>query len=68
VNIPINFKFYNQAKVFKGSSVVLCRNLYKSLPEVERTSACLECRTCEEKCPQHIPISETLGAVQEQFK
>ena len=68
VNIPINFELYNQATVFKGSSVVLCRNLYNSLPEAERASACQECRSCEEKCPQQIPISETLGTVREQFK
>ncbi len=68
VNIPINFELYNQATVFKGSSVVLCRNLYASLPEAERASSCQECRSCEEKCPQQIPISETLGTVREQFK
>ena len=67
VNIPVNFELFNNASVFKGSSVILCRNLYYSLPEAERASACQECRLCEEHCPQQIPISEKLDQVWQYF-
>ena len=68
VNIPVNFELYNQANVLKGSSVVLCRNLYFSLPEAERALACVACGTCEERCPQGLPIGRLLGQVVQQFK
>ncbi len=68
VNIPNNFELYNHATLFKGSSAVLCRNLYHSLSETERASACLDCGTCEEKCPQQIPVGTMLRQVSEQFK
>jgi uncharacterized protein len=68
VNIPNNFELYNHATLFKGSSVVLCGNLYHSLSETERASACLDCGTCEERCPQQIPVGKMLRQVSEQFK
>jgi predicted aldo/keto reductase-like oxidoreductase len=67
VNIPVNFELYNNAAVFKGSSLVLCRNLYNSLPETERASTCAECGRCDEKCPQAIEIGNMLKQVVEQF-
>lgn len=68
VSIPVNFELFNNATVFQGNSVTLCRNLYYFLPETQRASACLACGACEERCPQGIPIVETLQRVQEQFK
>jgi predicted aldo/keto reductase-like oxidoreductase len=68
VSIPVNFELFNNATVFKGSSVTLCRNLYQFLPEAERAGACLGCAICEEKCPQGIPISKMMERVREQFK
>jgi hypothetical protein len=67
VNIPVNFELFNNATVFKGGSVMLCRNLYDSMPEAERAKACLACGTCEEKCPQGIEIGKMMRQVQEQF-
>lgn len=68
VNIPANFELYNQATVLQGNSVLLCRNLYLSLPEPERAAACQQCGSCEERCPQHIPIRDKLSLVERQFK
>ena len=62
VNIPGNFELFNQAAVFQGNSRLLCRNLYLSLPEAQRAQACEACGTCEERCPQQIPIQEQLAA------
>ncbi len=67
VNIPVNFELFNNATVFKGSSVMLCRNLYNFMPEAERAKACVACGTCEEKCPQGLDIGKIMGRVQEQF-
>jgi hypothetical protein len=68
VNIPVNFELYNNAAVFKGSSLVLCRNLYNSLPETERAGTCAECGRCDEKCPQGIEVGNMLKRVVEEFK
>ncbi|MEI8376083.1 MAG: aldo/keto reductase [Planctomycetota bacterium] len=67
VNIPVNFELYNNATVFKGSSIMLCRNLYGFLPETEKAKACVACGTCEEKCPQGIEIGKMMERVREQF-
>jgi uncharacterized protein len=67
VQIPLNFELYNQAAVYQGSSRLLCRNLYLSLPESQRAAACDECRTCEDRCPQHLVIPELLQRVREHF-
>jgi predicted aldo/keto reductase-like oxidoreductase len=68
VNIPVNFELYNQATVLKGSSTLLCRNLYLSLAENERAAACFDCHTCEDRCPQHLAIPELLVRVRDQFQ
>jgi uncharacterized protein len=68
VNIPDNLDLFNQAVVFQGRSAILCRNLYLLLPEDQRASACAGCGTCEERCPQQIPIRRELARVQEQFR
>jgi predicted aldo/keto reductase-like oxidoreductase len=67
VNIPVNFELFNEATVFQGSSVLLCRNLYHSLPESQRAAACEACGTCEELCPQDIDVSRLMAEVKKQF-
>jgi len=67
VNIPVNFELYNQATVFQGSSRLLCRNLYLSLPESELATACERCGTCEDRCPQHLPVADLLQRTGEHF-
>ena len=41
------------------------RNHYTGgrFPEAERASACIQCRQCEDKCPQHIEISQWMPYV-----
>jgi len=67
VDIPVNLELLNHATVFQGSSAGLCRNLYCSLPESQRASACVACGECEENCPQQIPIGETMARVDQAF-
>jgi predicted aldo/keto reductase-like oxidoreductase len=33
------------------------------MPEEQRAGACIQCRECEDKCPQSIPISEWMVVV-----
>jgi len=67
VNVPLNFELYNQAAVYRGSSRLLCRNLYLGLPESERAAACDQCRTCEDRCPQDLAVPALLGRVDRHF-
>jgi predicted aldo/keto reductase-like oxidoreductase len=68
VNVPVNFELYNEATVYKGNSITLCRNLYHSLPEEQRAAACQACSTCEDVCPQGIDIGRYLKKVRETFE
>ena len=67
VDIPRNIELYNNSTVLKGSSLVLCRNLYQLLPEGERAGSCVQCRQCEDKCPQEIEISRQMSIVHEKL-
>jgi len=69
VDIPANFSAYNLARVWDLSDMAKAR--YNALgrrrkdgkPAPAWAEACTECGTCEEKCPQHIPIVEKLKQV-----
>lgn len=63
VNIPRNFEIYNQGVMYDKPDGAPRR--YGSVPENERASACIQCRECEEKCPQSILISEWMPVVHE---
>jgi predicted aldo/keto reductase-like oxidoreductase len=62
VNIPRNFELYNDCVIYDDPAIP--RVLYaRFMPEGERASACTACRSCEEKCPQRIPISDLMPEV-----
>jgi len=67
VDIPRNFDLYNQAIAYNNLNQ--SREIYSSkfFPEEQRASACKDCNTCEEKCPQHIMISEWMPKVHEEL-
>jgi len=62
VNIPRNFQLYNSSVIYEDLSGSRAA-YYNSLAEDNRASACVQCRICEEKCPQKIPISEWMPKV-----
>ncbi|MDL2226751.1 aldo/keto reductase [Deltaproteobacteria bacterium OttesenSCG-928-M10] len=69
VNIPKNFSFYNQYYLM-DSDVVRSRTQYyfrAQMPAGESFTNCVHCGQCEEKCPQHLPISDALHKVGEVF-
>jgi uncharacterized protein len=62
VNIPGNFELYNDGRIYE--SVDMARSAYaRFFAEPTRASACIQCRTCEDKCPQKIVISEWMPEV-----
>ena len=64
VRIPRNFLIYNEGVMYGDPDGA--RRLYTlRLTEDERASACIQCRECEELCPQNIPISEWMPGVYE---
>jgi predicted aldo/keto reductase-like oxidoreductase len=41
------------------------RRAYNRIPEEARASACIQCRECEDLCPQSIEISAWMSLVHE---
>lgn len=63
VDIPRNFSVLNQAVMY--NTFAEARRGYTRIPEEARASACIQCRQCEELCPQSIEISEWMPLVHE---
>jgi predicted aldo/keto reductase-like oxidoreductase len=64
VDIPRNFEVYNEGVMYdKPASARTGYNVWT--PEEKRASQCIQCRECEEKCPQSIVISEWMPIVHE---
>ena len=61
VNIPRNFAMFNEGRMY--NQLEDARRGYERLAEESRASACIQCRECEEKCPQQILISEWMTNV-----
>ncbi|MBN1579097.1 MAG: aldo/keto reductase [Anaerolineae bacterium] len=61
VNIPRNFATFNNGVMYNAFDEA--RHRYGRQPEEERASACIQCRQCEELCPQDILISEWMSIV-----
>jgi predicted aldo/keto reductase-like oxidoreductase len=63
VEIPRNFSRYNEGIMYNRADKA--RDDYQGASEETRASACIQCRECEEKCPQSILISEWMPVVHE---
>jgi predicted aldo/keto reductase-like oxidoreductase len=63
VDIPQNLTLYNEGKMYGRPD--LARRQYGFISEKARCTACIQCRECEPKCPQNIPISEWMPKVSE---
>jgi predicted aldo/keto reductase-like oxidoreductase len=62
VDIPRNFGVYNEGIMYDKPGVA--RDGYTNwTPEEAQARQCIQCRECEEKCPQSIPISEWMPVV-----
>lgn len=64
VDIPRNFEVYNQGVMYDKPEQA--RHTYNNfVDEEKRASACIQCRECEEQCPQNITISKWMPLVHE---
>jgi hypothetical protein len=62
VDIPSNLELYNNG--FIHDDMKTARTTYsRFFEEKERAGACIQCKECEEKCPQKLPISELMTKV-----
>ena len=59
LNIPELLALYNE-HIYTGGGFIAPMAL-SALPEDKRPQACLQCRSCEQVCPQQIKISEVLA-------
>jgi len=62
LHIPDIFEAYNQTV---SAGMEEAKKLYSSLEQ--NASNCIQCRTCEEECPQHIKISQLMTDVDAVF-
>lgn len=63
LKIPELFDILNRAAMYNKFDEA--RRHYAHMSDAEKASACIQCRVCEEKCPQSIPISEWMLVVHE---
>jgi predicted aldo/keto reductase-like oxidoreductase len=63
VDIPRNFATFNTGVMY--NSFDNARRGYSRMTEDIRASACIQCRECEDKCPQDIEISQWMPVVDE---
>jgi len=61
VNIPRNFATFNTAAMYNTFDDA--RRRYGRMDEESRASACIQCRQCEDLCPQSIEISQWMPVV-----
>ena len=65
LDIPSLLNLYNE-HAYTGGGFIAPMAL-SALPEDKRPQACLQCRSCEEVCPQQIKISEVLADFSEKL-
>jgi len=71
VDIPYNFKLYNDGVMYEKGNPERACFWYSWMEEgfegewfrKGQAAQCVQCRECEEKCPQGIPISEWMPVV-----
>jgi predicted aldo/keto reductase-like oxidoreductase len=65
LEIPRIITFRNEATIYENPlpSKFAIRNFIEVRP-----SACIDCKQCEEKCPQHLPIAQIMTESAEMFE
>lgn len=67
VDIPFNLELYSEAVVHRKYD--MSRTFYNfHIPDVSKAGACVQCRLCEEKCPQKIKISELMPLIDKKLR
>ncbi len=63
VNIPRVLEIYNDATMYNDDQAA--RIAYQWVEKEQRADLCIECRQCEDLCPQDLPIAEWLKKAHE---
>jgi len=63
VNIPGNFRIWNDYGMYGRSDSVNFQWKHQ-MPDAAKAMSCVQCGECETKCPQHLPIMESLKTLQ----
>lgn len=61
VNIPDNFKIWNTYHMYQSYEPI--RFAWAGLGRKRKANQCIQCKECEDKCPQKISISEDMPRV-----
>lgn len=67
IDIPDNISYYNEWFLYEGNPKVKA-DFFTFTIEGRRASACVSCKACEEKCPQHLPIAEIMAKTADLFE
>ncbi len=70
MNIPIPdfFKMYNEKKRYPQDGWKIIPTYRQMTQTCGKASDCIECHSCEQHCPQHIPIAEKILRVKYSFE
>ena len=69
IAIPTYFQLYNETLSFGESYFPAAKGDYQYYTNMHgKASACVQCGKCEEQCPQHLSIIESLKAVASKFE
>jgi len=64
IAIPEYFSIYNNLKRSETTQLLLAQAYYGNyIQDFGKASECTQCGTCEEHCPQHLPIHEYLREI-----
>ncbi len=66
VFIPENLALFNKSVIFGNIDTGKIQYMYHT-PDKNKASACTGCGACEDKCPQHIKISEWMPKIHTAF-
>lgn len=67
IDIPDNIGYYNEWFLYDHNPKVKS-DFFTFTIEGRRASACVACKACEAKCPQHLPISEIMKKTADLFE
>ena len=69
IKIPDYFSLYNDDQTALRQGLPASRDAYRQLAAgAGMASDCVSCRQCEQKCPQHLPVTEWLGRVKKLYE
>lgn len=67
INIPDVIERYNDWFVYEGNDKIM-QDFKMWVPAAGKPSVCVDCKACEEHCPQHLPVSEIMKKAKAVFE